>query len=260
MSPETSSAQCSSIVEPSSQLSSAQRLAIYQRGFRLRLHRCMREQFPALCHALTQELFNDFCDEYLRVYPPTSYTLNDLGEHFATYLEQARPDRDETEGNRETWIDFMVDLARFERALFVLFDALGHEGRPFADLDCPDEQLCLQPAVFLGDFRFPVAPYYYDVQAGHDPPLPPLQRTPVIAVRKDYKTHTFPLTPVQHAFLAAMRAGEGFHGAMEAAAKDAGQPVEQVYQSWRAPGSTRERWLAAGFFIEEVPTNSRSIP
>lgn len=250
---QISEAERDRIVEPSSRLSGAQRLAIYQRSYRLRLRSCMREQFPALSHALGGQLFDDFCDEYLRAYPPTSHTLFDLGARFAAYLEEARPDRDEAADRRETWIDFMVDLARFERALFVLFDAPGHEERPFADADCPDERLRLQPAVRLGDFRFPVARYYYEVRDGRDPQLPPLQRAPVALVRKDYRTHTFPLTTVQHEFLTAMLEGEDIHGAIAVAARTARQAPERVYQSWRESGSTRERWLAAGFFIDAGP-------
>jgi hypothetical protein len=121
------------IVESSPRLTGAQRLAIYQRSYYLRILKCMREQFPALCHALKDELFTDFAHEYLQARPPESYTLYDLGRRFPDYLDETRPDREEVEENRESWIDFMVDLARFERRLFVMFDAPGHEGKPFAD-------------------------------------------------------------------------------------------------------------------------------
>ena len=72
--------------------------------------------FDGFCHALGDELFNDFVAEYAREAPPESYTLYDLGRRFTDYLEVNRPDRDEE--LRESWIDFIVDLARFERSVF----------------------------------------------------------------------------------------------------------------------------------------------
>ncbi len=109
-------------------LTGAEGLAIYQRGYFLRIASCMREQFPALCHALGEALFNDFVADYIRERPPESHTLYDLGRRFPAWLEESRPDRDLPPAERETWIDFMVDLARFERQVFAMFDAPGHEG------------------------------------------------------------------------------------------------------------------------------------
>jgi len=63
-------------------LSGAAGLAIYQRGYFLRIASCMREQFPALCHALGEPLFNDFVVEYIRERPPEGHTLYDLGRRF----------------------------------------------------------------------------------------------------------------------------------------------------------------------------------
>src|SRR3569623_2729157 len=121
---------------PSPRLSPAAGLAIYQRGYFLRIASCMREQFPALCHALGEALFDDFVADYIRECPPESHTLYDLGRRFPPYLSENRPDRDLAE--RESWIDFMIDLAEFERQVFTMFDAPGHEGQPFADADTPD--------------------------------------------------------------------------------------------------------------------------
>jgi hypothetical protein len=142
----------------------------------------------------------------------------------------------------------MVDLARFERELFVMFDAPGHEGKPFADVDIPDSQLRLQPCFILGDYRFPVGWYYHEVQQNNEPRFPPLQRSPVALLRKDYLTYTFPLTTVQYTFLMALKNGKDIEQALRVAAQESAQPIEQVYQSWAKPGSTRERWIEAGFF------------
>jgi hypothetical protein len=171
-------------------LSGAEGLAIYQRGYFLRIASCMREQFPALCHALGEPLFNDFVSEYIRERPPESHTLYDLGRRFPLFLEQSRPDRDQPTQTREVWIDFMVDLARFERQMFVMFDAPGHEGKSFAGPATADDRLRLQPAFDLGAYRFPVAAYYHAVRQKQRVELPPAEAGFVALVRTDYVTRT----------------------------------------------------------------------
>ncbi|WP_307346514.1 DNA-binding domain-containing protein [Caulobacter ginsengisoli] len=215
----------------SAQLTGADGLAIYQRGYFLRITACMREQFPALCHALGEPLFNDFVAGYIQDHPPESHTLYDLGRRFPAFLEESRPDRDDPPEARETWIDFMIDLASFERAVFSLFDAPGWEGRPFADAATPPDRLRLQPAFALGAYRYPVAAYYHAVRQKQPAPLPPAQPCFVALVRTDYVTRTIPITEAEHRLLTAIAGGA------TATLRD---PIQQ-------------RWLDWGFFIDEPP-------
>jgi len=80
----------------------------------------------------------------------------------------------------------MVDLAKCEQDLFVMFDAPGHEGKPFANKQVPDNSLRLQPCFALHDYRFPVSWYYHQVRERKDPPFPPAERSCVALVRKDF--------------------------------------------------------------------------
>jgi hypothetical protein len=130
-------------------LDAAMRLSVYQRSYVSRLVQCLSEQFPALCHALGEALFADFARAYLRDEPSESHTLYDLGRRFPGWLEASRPDRDRPAGEREDWIDFMVDLARYERELFRLFDApvspgaslvRGHRAARLRDLHLPRQR------------------------------------------------------------------------------------------------------------------------
>ena len=128
--------QANAVLTSQPRFSGAEGLAVYQRSFFLRIVTCMRDQFPALCYALGQELFDDFVAEYIVAAPPESYTLYDLGRRFADHLQANRPD---TPDAREVWIDFIVDLARFERQVFVMFDAPGAEDQGYATSDTPDQ-------------------------------------------------------------------------------------------------------------------------
>ena len=247
---QTSADDAALHVEASSRLGAAQRLAIYQRSYIIRILSCVKDQFPALCHALGEELFTDFAREYLEACPPQSYTLYDLGRRFPDYLEQTRPDREQAV--RETWIDFMVDLAHYERQLFVLFDAPGQEGNPYANEHVPDHRLRLQPCCALGDYRFPVAWYYHQVREGNAPPLPPQEQSLVALVRKDYMTHTIPLTAQQHTFLTRIAEGKSIEEALRLVAQRWTIPIESVVDSWNAPRGVRKRWVEAGFFVEGI--------
>jgi len=237
-------------------LSGVEGLAIYQRGYFLRIASCMREQFPALCHALGEPLFNDFVAEYVRERPPESHTLYDLGRRFPVFLDESRPDRDQPPEEREVWIDFMVDLARFERQMFVMFDASGHEGRPFATPETPDARLRLQPAFAIGAYRFPVAAYYHAVRQEQPAKLPPAEPSYAALVRTAYVTRTLVLSELDHLFLNAMLDGGGVGEGIDAVARHLKASPDEVRCSWASAQGSRRRWIDGGFFIDQADIGS----
>ena len=246
----TDRAQTDRLLAGSPRLTGAEGLAIYQRGFLLRIAGCMREQFPALCHALGEPLFDDFVADYVRDLPPESHSLYDLGRRFPAWLDDSRPDRAAPPGERESWIDFMVDLARFERQVFFMFDAPGHEGGAFAGSATPDRRLRLQPAFALGAWRYPVAAYYHAVRRGEEARLPTAGAAFAALVRTDYVTRTVPLTGPEHVFLTAMSEGKDVEDAITATARHLALDPDEVRRSWRDPAGVRSRWIEWGFFIE----------
>ncbi|MEA3046650.1 MAG: hypothetical protein QOJ53_982 [Sphingomonadales bacterium] len=235
------------MLESSPLLTGADGLAIYQRGYLLRIASCMREQFPALCHALGAPLFDDFVADYVRDLPPQSHSLYDLGRRFPAWLGESRPDRNLPAGERESWIDFIVDLARFERQVFAMFDAPGHEGKKFADAATPDGRLRLQPCFDLGAYLFPVPFYYHAVRQNRPAPLPPALPSFVALVRSDYVTRTIPLGEDHYLFLRAMAEGGTVAAGIDAAARHLGVTPARMRRGWRA--AQRQRWLDWHFFI-----------
>lgn len=229
-------------------LGAAGGLAVYQRGYFLRIAACMREQFPALCHALGRTLFDDFVADYIRDRPPERHTLYDLGSRFAGWMEANRPDPQA----REAWVDFMIDLARFEYSAFVMFDVEGNEGNAFATADTDDSALRLQPAFALGSYRFPVAGYYHAVRRGAAPPLPVPAPCHIALVRRDYITRTVPLSLPQHGFLAAMLAGSGVEAALANVSACHGLDPGEVGTMWRGAQGSRGRWIEWGFFVANL--------
>lgn len=241
--------EVAAMFESSAGLTGAGGLAIYQRGYFLRIASCMREQFPALCHALGEPLFNDFVADYIRAKPPRSHTLYDLGRRFPAFLEESRPDRDLPPGEREIWIDFMTDLARFERQVFAMFDAPGHEGKAYADWATPDCRLRLQPCFALGAYRFPVPAYYHAVRLDRPAPLPAAEESFVALVRTDYVTHTMKLSEPHYLFLKAMADGGGVEDGINAVARHLAMRPDEVRRSWQVADGDRQRWIGWRFFI-----------
>ncbi|RYY27115.1 MAG: DUF2063 domain-containing protein [Sphingomonadales bacterium] len=227
-------------------LGAAGGLAVYQRGYLLRIAACMREQFPALCHALGRPLFDDFVADYIRDCRPERHTLYDLGRRFAGWMHASRPDGDAP----EPWVDFMIDLARFEYAAFAMFDAQGNEGRPFATADTPDIALRLQPAFALGSYGFPVAEFYHAVRRGETPQLPGRRASHFALVRTDYVTRTISLSETHHVFLSEMQAGDSVEAALAEIAARFKLDPDEAESSWSAPEGSRARWIGWGFFID----------
>src|SRR5205823_13015976 len=106
---------------PSRQQSAGQRLAVYSHAYVARLLDVLRELFPCTRFAVGDELFDQFAAGYLQAHPPHSYTLADLANKLADYLDATRP---------ADWGSFVVELVRLEQAIDRIFDGPGPEGLP----------------------------------------------------------------------------------------------------------------------------------
>lgn len=91
-------------------LSAEDRLAIYSEGYRLRLCEALTGDFPAIAFLMGEDLFTQWCLNYIDAHPSTHFSLRYFGKHFAHFLE--------THG--ET---LYAQLAAFEWALTDAFDA-----------------------------------------------------------------------------------------------------------------------------------------
>jgi Putative DNA-binding domain len=245
------------IVEPSKRRTSVERLDVYANAYYARLLECLRDEFPALLHAVGEEVFDGLAFGYLQSYPSRSYTLAELSRQFAQYLEETRPrDEDETGGN-PSWPDFMIDLVRLERCYTEVFDGPGTERisvlRPEDVRDvAPDAwiraRLIPVPCLRLLALRYPVHEYATAVRENQDPELPDPQPTWLAVNRINYVVRRWPLTRVQFELLNALIVGETVGTAIERAANlavESGESVDRLAESLR---DWFAEWSAAGFF------------
>lgn len=224
--------QLEQVIRRSNKLRAEERLSIYANAYYARLVECLAECFPVLKKAVGNEIFESFAVEYLQHYPPQSYTLDKLGEHFSRFLKETRPDLSQ-EGKppeKPNWPDFLIDLSRLEWTIAKVFDGPGIEDKAIltaADLQdlAPERfgEARLIPVVCLRllTFRYPVNSYYTAARRrGEDKELsiPPPGTQHVAISRYDYIVRRFELTYPQKVLLESLRSGQNVAQAITAAA------------------------------------------
>jgi len=240
-----------SLITDSSRLDAESRLAVYADAYYARLIECLSEVFPMLRRTLGEEVFKDFAFDYLQSHPSRRYTLNVLGLQFPPFLAAHRPPR-ETDGAPD-WADFIIELARFEWAMYVVFDGPGTEDLPNFDTTAlmslapesiDSRRLQLAPCVHLFHADFPVSDFF--TSARKSPPEADLE-TPEPAPlylalsRRDYLVRRHPLSRAEFAALEVLRDGGTIGAALQQAlALESVEPPQ--IQAWFA------RWAREGFF------------
>lgn len=233
------------LVNESKRLTAARHLNIYRQSYIARLRDCMKNQFSALAYALGEGLFQMFADQYLDAYPSDSYTLNELGRRFPNYLEETRPDAGQEE--KESWIDFIVELARFEYTLSVIFEEPSDEETKPATEATPDEKLKLTSLCRLFHHRYPVCRYYLDVTRKKEPELPFEEDSYCVVTRNNYRLSLLEIKPAQYYFLELLAKGDSIAKAKEHFVNNYGFDAKRLDNAWQ---QWRKNFITAGFFPE----------
>ncbi|MDR3694427.1 DNA-binding domain-containing protein [Mucilaginibacter sp.] len=231
-----------SVVNQSQRLSALRHLNIYRSSYIARLRACMQNQFVALAYALGAGLFESFADQYLDSYPSESYTLNTLGEKFPAFLEKTRPDASLEQ--KESWPDFIIELAGFEYRLSEIFDQEAAGDQMVLTPNTPDNLLKLTPVLHLFHHQFPICQYYLDFIQNKEPDLPFPGKTYCAVTRRDYKLGLFVIRGAQYHFLKSMQEGKSVKKSMKYLAKNFEFKIEDLEKIWPEWKST---FIASGF-------------
>lgn len=231
------------IVKSSKKLDAKHHLAIYQRSYIARLRDCMAKQFTALEYALGEDLFIAFADEYLHHYPSKNYNLITLGEHFPTYLEATRPDKDQTK--KEEWPDFMIELARFEYDMNIIFEEKAEENYKVVSKETEDEHLKLIPVFYPFQFKFPIREYYTAFANDLKPDLPIAKPTYCAILRQNYQLSFHDINEGQFYFLSYLKEGFSISQAKEKMISEHSVSEDHFNEIWKV---WKEQWINKGFF------------
>ncbi|PIF30238.1 putative DNA-binding protein [Flavobacterium sp. 9] len=243
VSDQLNAASIEDVICHSEKLTAKEHLGIYQRSYIARLRNCMSQQFSALEYALGEDLFCAFADDYLASKPSQNYNLAYLGAHFADYLETNRPDTHEN--IKEDWIDFMIELARYEYAIGVIFEMKAEEDYQLATIDSDENKLKLVPICELFKFKFPVRKYYSDFKNEKQPNLPSESESYCVVLRHKFKLAIYDLHKEQFEFLTYLKEQTNIAEAKELFKnqyKENTPSFDEVWNSWK------ESWVAANFF------------
>ena len=249
------------VIRRSRRVSAHDRLSIYANAYYARLLECLGECFPVLKRTVGDDLFNEFAFGYLQRYPSRSYTLDQLGQRFAQYLEETRPDRtdapDDDAPATVTWPDFLVDLTRFEWTIGVAFDGPGVEKLDPVTADqwqsvdpdrWPLAKLVPAPCLHLLCLRYPINDYYTAVRqaaSGVEVSIPEPENQRIAINRRNYIVRRYEIDGPQFELLTALLEGCHVSQAIERAADASDLDDERLATALKRWFTT---WTANQFF------------
>lgn len=249
---EIGTSQIEEVIECSSRLGSAERLAVYGNAYFSRLIECLGEEFPATRHALGEETFHSFALGYIQHSPSSSYSLGFLGERFVQFLIETRP----SDVPKPGWPDFLIDLATLERTYAEVFDGPGPEDletlKPEELRAVPPERVnevrfIPVPSLRLLELTFPVHEYVTAVRRGESPEIPLPVETLLVITRRDYVVRRGTVSRAEYSLLRAIfdgkTLGEAIEFAAEAMPDGSDDEFAENLSKWF------QHWSSAGWFL-----------
>lgn len=237
------------VLTASSQLTSRQRLGIYQSAYVARLLECLRAEFPATVALAGEESFAGLAQGYLETHPSQSYTLGILGAGFPEFLQSVRPPRDADPADPD-FADALIETARVERIYSEVFDGSGPEELPPFDPrqitsgQFGESRLDFHACVRLVRLPFPVHALITAVRRGEAWEMPAAEPTCLVVTRRDYVVRRFAVEPTALALLERLQAGETVGAALAEVFGDG----EITAKTLRSVGEWFEAWAAAPLF------------
>lgn len=218
----------------SGELPSSERIAVYQRAYFSRLVECLRDDYPALAHALGPDDFEAVGLEFIEAHPPASASLNYYGAPLAGFLA--------------TWpaphAAFASELARLEWALVECIHADAERCLDPAELGALSEQewplvrLIPSPAAQLLTTCYPVHRYYQAFLDGDQPEPPAFEACSIALCRRGDRLWRIGVDARFERLLRRLMGGEPLASALASvpAEANAAAELERVLSEWVACG------------------------
>ena len=234
-----------SIVMPSKNLSSSERLGIYGSIYFERLVKCLEVSYPALVHALGTETFREIAKKYIVSHPSTNYGLNDFGAHLPNYL------KDEAENLPVK--EFLFSIATLERTIQIVFDERQEEPLSVDKLKAlqAEHRAKLRfktiPALRLLDLEYPANAFLQAVYDKDESPIkiPAPCKSYLVVFRSKYHVCRLNLDLVRFVLLSALNVGKALSEAVESCASIAENEPGTLTSASR---EWIEEWTEDGIF------------
>lgn len=228
-----------SVLLPSPTLSAAERIAVYQEMYPLRMYDALAADYPGLEHFLGNR-FLEFAVAYTTAHPSRGYTLNRLGDHVPAFLSKQR---------RFSPRAFLADLARLELALTEAFDeresppmdATAFAAIPQARL--AKSRLIPVPSLRLIELEWNAGDYLDSIRdEKHNHPKPRKTRPRYLVFRRNYSVYRLPLTLAAFEVLTDIAAGHSLGKVVERSLGRRGprraspEDFSRWFRQWTAEG------------------------
>jgi len=230
-----------SVLLPSPTLTPAQRVAIYQEMYPMRMRDALSSDYPAIEHFLGDR-FWDFVVAYTKAHPSMRYTLNRLGDHVPAFIARQR-----TFGPRP----FLFDLAKLELAITEAFDADESALLKARDLETyPPSKLARSRLLMVPSLRLVALDWnagaYLDTlrDDDHRHPKPKQSRSFVAIVRRNYSVYRLSVSEPAFHVLTDLRDGLRIEEVVRRALARKGprKAAAADFASWF------KNWTSEGFF------------
>lgn len=227
------------VLLPSPTLSAAERIAVYQEMYPLRMYDALAADYPGLEHFLGRR-FSDFVVAYTAAHPSKGYTLNRLGDRVPAFLAKQR---------RFSPRPFLVDLARLELALTEAFDereappldVSAFEAIPQSRL--AKTRLITVPSLRLVRLDWNAGAYLDTVRAeDHDHPKPRKEPSYFMVFRRKYAIYRLPASAAAFAVLKDIAEGRSLGQVVERSLgrrgvhKASPEDFARWFRQWTAEG------------------------
>ncbi len=217
-------------------LEASERLAIYYRAYRIRMHEALSDAFEKTWTYVGDDMFAELFDGYLAQHPSTQPNLRWFGDRFAQYIVHTMPD-----------YPFIAELACLEWALGVAFDAPDAATIGAADLSAvpPDAWgelvFGLHPTVQFLTFEWNPVALWQALNAEQPPPDAEQSAAPScwLVWRTNLQPHFRSLDALEAAALQHVARGDTFADVCAAAAADGEDVTLRIagcLQNWLAQG------------------------
>ncbi len=227
------------LITPSARLSAADRLGIYQHGYKARLMECVRDDFRVLARALPR--FDAIAARYVDEHPSRSWNLVPYTERFAAFLDRVEP----------AWLDPLGlgvarDVARLEWAMVEVSHAPAAPPLDLARLGslAPEAwpRLAFRPSLALRvlELDHPILPLYAAVARGEA--LPPIARawSAVATWRQNGRVWRMSLTRATCSILMSLAQGITLENSLSQLDEGTSDDVMRWFSEW----------VSCGFFAE----------